>query len=132
MKLIILLIGMSAAILGCGSESVYDIIPEIEEDNKLHAIVLIEDSNDQNNHPYYNALLEVNNLDIIQPHIVSASDHPEVPDYFHAEHFPCLILYENGEVVMHLDDAASMDDIVDELNGNVDRFTRKMLAEEDV
>ncbi|SDO22807.1 hypothetical protein [Alkalicoccus daliensis] len=125
MRILILLIFLAAVSFGCKSADIYEIIPELTNEDSLHAIVLIEETEDENNHPYFNALIDISSSKLLKTHVVAASDHPEVPLHFEAESLPCLILFEAGEVVMHIDDVNDTSELLQMLQGNLMRFTRQ-------
>ncbi|PRO66068.1 hypothetical protein [Alkalicoccus urumqiensis] len=106
----------------CGNETVYDEIPELEESSELHAIVVVEDQHDETNRPYYDALLDVKRSDM-QTHIVEASDAPASVKHFGAESFPCLIVYQEGEIRLHLDSDEQPENILYELETEMTRLT---------
>lgn len=126
MKVLLLLISLTAALLGCQSQDLYEIIPELTNEDSLHAIVLIEETEDKNNHPYFNALLDIRSTHLLTTHVVAASEHPEAARHLEADTFPCLILFEAGEVVLHVDDAEDTSELLKILKGNLNRFARQM------
>ncbi|CAM3907217.1 hypothetical protein [Alkalicoccus chagannorensis] len=120
MKTLMLLLLFITA--GCSSADVYDVLPDLQAEETLHAILLLDDQEDERNHAYLDALLELEKSKPIDVHVVEGTEAASAAPHLQAEELPSLILYENGEVRMHMEEESDYEDVLQEIRAEVSRF----------
>ncbi|PTL39985.1 hypothetical protein [Alkalicoccus saliphilus] len=108
---------------GCGSENIYDSLPELADSDNLHAVVFIEDIDDEANHAYFDALLAINAPSSMETHVMPAGENEAAAEHFQVESYPSLVLIEKEDVRLKIEGSNPFDFIQQKLYSEVNKFT---------